>query len=218
MGQKEEWRKNTDGIVAKWSTVHEARHKKEREAEQEAVMRRAQEALNRAGGEQERTRDDFGNPLVKKEEPSIRGQEEIKQEEEPHKWSWQPTLTEWVGTVEKVINNNFALGVSYQQCGWEEKRFFVLYDTTDVWVDGEVAHKKGKGMKEIANRMDGIKFNAVLVEGTENSWNLIYLATAVVMHKDQEVLRNLPMPPKAIRKTSSADLNPAKVKTFEQGR
>merc|ERR1712013_974174 len=87
---------------------------------------------------------------------------------------------------------------------------------TDVWVDGEVAHKKGKGMKEIANRMDGIKFNAVLVEGSENSWNLIYLATAVVMHKDQEVLRNLPMPPKAIRKTSSADLNPAKVKTFEQ--
>ena len=219
--QKEEWRKNTDGIVAKWSTVHEARHKKEREVEQEAVMRRAQEALNRAGGESERTRDDFGNPLVKKEEPSIRGQEDIKQEEEekeeePHKWSWQPTLTEWVGTVEKVINNNFALGVSYQQCGWEEKRFFVLYDTTDVWVDGEVAHKKGKGMKEIANRMDGIKFNAVLVEGTENSWNLIYLATAVVMHKDQEVLRNLPMPPKAIRKTSSADLNPAKVKTFEQ--
>merc|ERR1712107_337750 len=72
--QKEEWRKNTDGIVAKWSTVHEARHKKEREVEQEAVMRRAQEALNRAGGEPERTRDDFGNPLVKKEESSIRGQ------------------------------------------------------------------------------------------------------------------------------------------------
>merc|ERR1712130_283903 len=58
--------------------------------------------------------------------------------------------------------------------------------------------------------------NAVLVDGTENSWNLIYLATAVLMHKDHDVLRNLPMPSKAIRKTSSADLNPAKVKTFEQ--
>ena len=221
--QKDEWRKNTDGIVAKWSTVYEAKHQKERQAEQEAVMRRAQEALSRAGGEQERTRDDFGNPLVRKDDPMARSQEETKmapeeeeKQDEPHIWKWETTLTEWVGTVEKVINNNFALGVSYQRCGWEERRFFVLYDTTDVWVDGEVAHKKGKGMKEIANRMDGVKFNAVLVDGTENSWNLIYLATAVIMHKDHEVLRSLPMPPKAIKKSSSADLNPAKVKTFEQ--
>merc|ERR1719216_241685 len=36
------------------------------------------------------------------------------------------------------------------------------------------------------------------------------------MHKDHEVLRSLPMPPKAIKKSSSADLNPAKVKTLEQ--
>ena len=114
----------------------------------------------------------------------------------------------------------------------------------------QVAQKKGKGMKEIATRMDSIKFNAVLVEKAENPWNLIYIATAVIIHKNQEVvlsplhhyiiaslhhctitplhhctiaplrhpqtIRNLAMPAKAIQKTSSNDLNPAKIKTFEQ--
>ena len=52
----------------------------------------------------------------------------------------------------------------------------------------QVAQKKGKGMKEIANRMDSVKFNAVLVEKANNPWNLIYIATAVIVHKNQEVV------------------------------
>ena len=41
----------------------------------------------------------------------------------------------------QVINNNFALAVSYQRHQWEERRFFIMFDTCDVWLDGEVAMK-----------------------------------------------------------------------------
>ena len=218
--QKEEWRKNTEAMVTKWTMINGERHEQERKKEQEEVMKRAEAALSKAGGTEEPKKESMGwrEEGVRREEvrraPSP--MEEEKAEEERGPWAWQPSLVEWVGTVEKVINNNFALAVSYQRNGPEERRFFIMFDTCDVWQDGEVAQKKGKGMKEITARMDSVKFNAVLVEGTENPWNLIYLATAVIIHKDQEVIRAITMPSRAIQKDSYKELNPVKIKTFEQ--
>ena len=117
---REEWRKNTDVIVRKWTGVHSERHERERKVEQEAVMKRAEEALANAGVPEkvkvEEFKMDTSGPVVK---------EEFKEEEdlEEKPWKWEPNLVEWVGSVEKVINNNFALAVSYQRCGWDERRF-----------------------------------------------------------------------------------------------
>jgi hypothetical protein len=220
--QKDEWRKNTEAIVKKWTEVNKVKYEREKAKDDEETMRRATEALARAGGEERPPA-----PIVpagpvrwdstpQEQDKEAAGKEDDDKEEEPHEWKWETSLVEWSGSVEKVINNNFALGVSYQQRGWEERRFFVMFDTTDVWVEGEVAQKKGKGMKEIANRGDGIKFNAVMAEGKENSWNLMYIATAVIINKNQELLRAQDMPTKSIRKTSCSELNPAQLKTFEQ--
>merc|ERR1719233_1960827 len=135
-------------------------------------------------------------------------------EDKPTEWKWETALKEKVGTVQKVVNKNYAVGVSYLSQGWEERRFFVLFDTCDVWINDEVVQKSGKDMKDVINVDDSIKFNAVYVD-TDNEWNLTYLATAVIVNKNQAVIRDELMPLKAIMKENCNQLNPSKIQTFK---
>ena len=50
---------------------------------------------------------------------------------------------------------------------------------------------------------------------TENDWNLIYLATAVIVNKSQDEIRDQSLPMKAVLKDSSSELPAAKVQNFK---
>ena len=97
---------------------------------------------------------------------------------------WRKSIRNKIGVVDKVVNNNFALAVDYQENlpGQRDRRFYILFDTCDIWVDGQVAQNRQKKMPEIVAEGDRILYNAVHID-VENTWNLNYMATAVVAIK-----------------------------------
>lgn len=219
----DEWKKGTEAIIKIWMSRTIEMVKKADALESEETMRRAEKILAEAGGS--RDRDDRGRPGFGRDRHGSGGRNERQDrpmspppqepmEEKPTVWKWEPSLKDKVGTVQKVINNNYALAVSYQSQGWEEKRFFVLFDTCDVWINGEVVQKSGKGMKDVISENDSVKFHAVYVESS-NEWNLTYLATAVIVNKNQNVVRDEQMPPRAILKDGCEELHPAKIQNFK---
>merc|ERR1712098_554277 len=84
----------------------------------------------------------------------------------------------------------------------------------DVWINGEILQRSGKTMKDVIKDGDHIKFNAVHVD-TSNSWNLFYLATAVIVNKSERGVREEQMPGRAVAKESSSEVASAKVTTFK---
>ena len=209
----EEWKRGTEAIIRLWMSKTIEMSKKADAAEAENAVKRAEEALNRADGRgEERRGESEGRPRSPQQDEGGGGEEQ--QGGPGGEWRWQDNWKDKVGTVQKVINQNFALGVSYQMQNWEEKRFFVLFDTCDVWINGEVLQKTGKGMKDMVSPNDSIKFHAVKVD-TENDWNLIYLATAVIVNKSQDEIRDQSLPMKAVLKDTSSELPAAKVQNFK---
>ena len=208
----EEYKKNCDVIIREW-TSRTIEMTKKKDAGIDDAMKRAEEALSRAEGKQKEkeTREKSPDPKDKDKDSNKEG---FRDFDEPREWKWEPSFKEKLGQVHKVINNNFALGVGYHMVSWEERRFFVLFDTCDVWINGEVLQKLGKTMKDVVSENDHIKFHAVHVD-THNSWNLFYVATAVIVNKTERGARDEDMPKKAIVKESSADMSAAKVNTFK---
>ena len=206
----EEWKKGVPDIISEWTnkTIEIMKRKEDLENS----MKKAEEALNRAG------KKEVKEIPTDKEPPG--GPKELENDfkdfnEENKEWRWEPSFRDKIGTVHKVVNKNFALGTSYHWVGFEERRFFLLFDTTDVWINGEVLQKRNKTMPEAVSENDYIKFNAVHVE-TDNEWNLFYLATAVIVNKTQSGVREDQMPAKALEKSSVAEVNPEKVSTFKK--
>jgi len=197
--------------------------KKADAVENEDAMKRAEDILSKAGGSRER--EDRGRSGSGRDRHGSGGRNERQDrpkspppqepvEEKPTVWKWEMSLKDKVGTVQKVINNNYAIAVSYQSQGWEEKRYFVLFDTCDIWINGEVVQKLGKGMKDVISENDSVKFHAVYVDAG-NEWNLTYLATAVIVNKNQAAVRDEAMPPRAIVKDNCDELHPSKVQNFK---
>merc|ERR1719510_1952968 len=179
----EEWKKGVPDIISEWTnkTIEIMRRKEDLEDS----MKKAEEALNRAGRKE--TKEAPKEKEKEKEPPG--GSKQLETDfkdfsEENREWRWEPSFRDKTGTVHKVVNKNFALGTSYHWVGIEERRFFVLFDTTDVWINGEVLQKRNKTMPESVSENDHIKINAVHVEA-DNEWNLLYLATAVIINKTQ---------------------------------
>ena len=205
----EEHKKVTTAIISEWMsrTIEMSRKK---DVGLNDAIKKAEEALSKADG-REKPREMDGK--ASREESSDANAKDSDLLGEPKEWSWEPAFKEKLGQVHKVVNANFALGVGYHTVGFEERRFFVLFDTCDVWINGEVLQKLGKPMKDVITEGDHIKFHAVHVE-TDNSWNLFYLATAVIVNKTERGAREEDMPRRSLMKESSSDVAPAKVKTF----
>ena len=208
----EDWKKVVPDIISEWTnkTIEIMRRKED----MEDSMKKAEEALSRAGGKEakevpkEKQKEPAGDPKQTENDfPDLN--------EENREWRWEPSFRDKLGTVHKVVNKNFALGTSYHWVGFEERRFFVLFDTTDVWINGEVLQKRNKTMPDAVSENDHIKFNAVHV-ATDNEWNLLYVATAVIVNKTQSGVREDQMPAGAVEKASESNLNPVKVATFKK--
>ena len=202
-----DYKKGTESILREWN-----KRSMVSKSVMDASLSKAEEALSRAEG---RDRDKEKEKEKDKEEKVGDKDGEDKREFDGNmEWSWQPSFREKLGQVHKVINANFALGVSYHNVGWQEKRFFILFDTCDVWINGEILQRSGKTMKDVIKDGDHIKFNAVHVD-TSNSWNLFYLATAVIVNKSERGVREEQMPGRAVAKESSSEVASAKVTTFK---
>ena len=202
---KEEWKKGTEAIIKEWTvkTIEMLRRKEDIEN----TMKKAEEALSRAAAKEAPKEKESTAKPMEVDEKDVR--------EEDKEWRWEPSFRDKIGTVHKVINKNYALGTSYHSVGFEERRFFVLFDTTDVWINGEVLQKRGKNMTDALAVNDHIKFHSVYVD-VENEWNLCYLATAVIVNKTQSGARDDQMPAQALLKSSAAEVNPEKVANFKK--
>ena len=209
----EEYKKCSEGIIRDWMnrTIELA---KKKDAGIEDSMKKAEEALSRAEGRQRDKDTKEKSPEPKDDDKEKEREGDGRAYDENGEWRWEPSFKDKLGQVHKVVNNNFALGVGYHTIGWEEKRFFVLFDTCDVWINGEVLQKLGKTMKDVVSENDHIKFHAVHVD-TKNSWNMFYVATAVIVNKTMVGARDEEMPRRALMKESSSELAPAKVATFK---
>jgi len=138
--------------------------------------------------------------------------------EPPRPWKWTTSLVAESGTVHKVLNEGYGVAVGYQRHGYEERRFYVLFDTCDVWLGDELANNLKKGLKK-DNLMvagDQVRFHAIHIENAENSWNLNYLATALISGKTRDAVDRGKMPEQAISVKSLSQLNADKVANFSK--
>ena len=203
----EEYKKNADNIIRDWmrKTIEMS---KKKDAGIDDSMKKAEEALSRAEGKDKGEKDKEKDLKEKSPEPENRNFDDARE------WKWEDNFKEKLGQVHKVINTNYAYAYAYHSVGWEERRFFVLFDTCDVWINGEVLQKTGKTMKDVVKEGDHIKFNGVYVEN-ENAWNLFYVATAVIVNKTEEGARREDMPRYAIVKESSKEVSEGKIAAFK---
>jgi ferredoxin len=148
------------------------------------------------------------------ETSTVSGSEGMETEESAaSKAPWRKSIRNRIGIVDRVVNNNFALAVDYQENpGHRDRRYYILFDTCDIWIDGQVAQSRQKKMPEIVNEGDRILFNAVHID-VENTWNLNYMATAVVAIKGAGGW--VDMPPGALFIDSAADVKVDKLNNFK---
>jgi len=195
---KQEWKKAADQILADGESLNfivgKAVQAKE---EQEMIEQRRQQDLA--------------------ETSALSGGAEADEAEEAaaaKRAPWRKSFRNKVCVVDRVVNNNYALAVDYQETpGQRDGRFYILFDICDLWVDGQVAQSRGKKMPEVVAEGDRILYNAVHVD-VENSWNLNYMATAVVGMKAAGGGWT-EMPPDAIFFESSANVKPEKLNIFK---
>ena len=204
----EEYKKGTEVIVREWMS-RTIELSKSKEANIDDSMKKAEEALSRAEG-----RDKEKDLKEETPQPEAKDREEARNDG-AKEFTWETAFKEKLGQVHKVVNNNFALGVGYHLSAWEEKRFFVLFDTCDVWINNEILQKTGKTMKDVVAEGDHIKFHGVHVD-TQNDWNLFYLATAVIVNKTELGAKNEDIPSRGVMKASSAEVATAKLDTFKK--
>ena len=126
--------------------------------------------------------------------------------------TWKPSIKDVVCKVERILGANYALASDYQTLNNEEKRFYVLFDLCDVFINNEYAAKKGtKSLKDVLVLSNKVRLNAVHFD-TDNIWNLNYIATAVVPG-DKDTAP--PLPVEAPCFESSADIKPEKIANFQ---
>lgn len=191
---RQEWKKAADQILADRESLN-------------FLAGKAVQAREEAEAEQRRQQDMAETSAVSSAETAE--SEEAAAKRAP----WRKSLRNRIGVVDRVLNDNFALAVDFQETpGQRERRFFILFDTCDIWVDGQVAVSRQKKMPELLAEGDRVLYNAVHIE-VDNSWNLNYLATAVVGMKGVGG-GWVDMPPGAIYLDSSADVKAEKLKIF----
>lgn len=175
------------------------------------------------GYDDEPPQDDRQNKRMMEDRKMSDDRKRIKDEQRPPKpaepprpWKWTTSLVGEVGTVQKVLNDNYGVAVGYQRHGHEERRYHVLFDTCDVWIGDEVAMKLGKKLKK-DNLMavgDQVRFHAIYVDNAENGWNLNYLATAVISGKTRESVDRSKIPEKAVSVKMLSQLDGNKATNF----
>lgn len=126
---------------------------------------------------------------------------------------WRTSLKNVEAKVELILRN-FGCACGYQELpGIGSKRFFVLFDSCDLYINN-APPDPAAGPPVLTDHMkvgDKIRLNAVHVE-VENSWNLVYLASAVSVLKGRDPPK---LPDSAIFFEDSTKIKPDKINNFK---
>ena len=139
--------------------------------------------------------------------------EHVSKPKEIVQTTWKPAIKGVVCKVERVIGANYAAAFNHQLINHESKRYFVLFDLMDLYIDGKPSKDTavGKTLKDFVTVGCKVRLNAVFCD-VENSWNLNYIATGVVVGSNESVP---PLPADAPCPDSVNKLMEAKIANFK---
>ena len=126
---------------------------------------------------------------------------------------WRTSLKNVEAKVELILRN-FGCACGYQELpGLGVKRFYVLFDSCDLYIN-DAPPDSSSGPPLLTDHMavgNKIRLNAVHVD-VENSWNLVYLASAVSAIKGRDPP---PLPSSAIFFEDSSKIKTEKIDNFK---